>query len=604
MISSTPLRKSINKKQVEAFTCTPLEGDDDHERRKRRSVYSVERSLSNIPEFSSVETLEQVTHHIKMCQKLFSENKINIRNAWEINVIDYMHQYVSKNKMVNFEVMLEGARTLEVCVKVYGCKVDYLSQEIIKLVNTKQATAEKENSIITEEDANTTVDKRTKQKRRRAHARPTVAKDKNSILTNEISKMVPNDFVGNIDINANNYQNMSTNKIPMDHAGYKFNLLNNRDHGFMSHDEKDPTLQEKLFLNIFPVIKALIICPEFKNFNVDEEDQAFNDSLVNIVNDRDKSRLSEHVNNEIVYDEDGMPIPELDGSIHDVFTEHVEPVEYEEGEVIAGQAAHKRIEMIRSFCPSDIPAERSEFTHSTINNSTIFLETVWVGPSHWKNKRIIQSAPRYSGKPEEKIAQVRRKKKISLRPQQQPIDLESSPDINFEKLCRASAFKCDVNKYTLPPNNLFTPSEFNQLMLRQLNPTREYQSEKTKESEFEHSPYDYDNADDSQYCSQIDLADINDNITNDKENDIGHEGVQNDLASDHIENGNDVDNDLPSCLNTEDALINAPDMVTQIYVPYAHRAKNINMKKLKSAMLECLMNGTPENNVRKTDTRP
>lgn len=57
-----------------------------------------------------------------------------MHNAWNLKVIDYIDHYISKNK-IDSETMLIGARTLEVCVKVYGCKVDYLSQEVIKLAN-------------------------------------------------------------------------------------------------------------------------------------------------------------------------------------------------------------------------------------------------------------------------------------------------------------------------------------------------------------------------------------------------------------------------------------------------------------------------------------
>lgn len=53
-----------------------------------------------------------------------------------MKVIDYLHHYVSKNKVLQCDVILEGARMLEVCVKVYGYKVEYLGQEIIKLAGS------------------------------------------------------------------------------------------------------------------------------------------------------------------------------------------------------------------------------------------------------------------------------------------------------------------------------------------------------------------------------------------------------------------------------------------------------------------------------------
>ncbi|KRT78516.1 hypothetical protein AMK59_6770 [Oryctes borbonicus] len=404
--------------------------------------------------------------------------------------------------------------------------------------------------------------------------------------------MVPNNFVENIDINASNYQNMSTNKIPMDHARCNFNLLNNEDCGFISYDNKDPTLLEKIFPKMFPMMKPITICPEFKNFNVDDDDQTFNDSMISIVNDLEKSKSSGPINNDVVYDDDGIPIPDLDGSIHDIFADQADPIDFEGEELVTGQTANKRIEMITSFCPLDIPTEKNALDRSTANNSNIFLETVWVGPSHWKNKRILHSRPRYSGNPDQRVPQSRKKKRSTKRLEPTAIDVDASPVINFEKLCRGKA-KSDTKKYTLPPNNLFSPGEFDYLMLQKLKPKSEYQSKEAKESEFEHSPYDYDNPDDSQYCSQIDLAEIIDD--RDKETNVDGEQVHNDVGN-GIEKQNEPENDLPLCLDTEDALIEGPDLVTQVYVPYAHRSKNVNMRRLKSAMLECLTGKPVENN--------
>lgn len=53
---------------------------------------------------------------------------------------------------------------------------------------------------------------------------------------------------------------------------------NNEDYGFISYNESDPIPEEKLFSNKFPKITSLVICSEFKHFNVDEA-QDFNESL-------------------------------------------------------------------------------------------------------------------------------------------------------------------------------------------------------------------------------------------------------------------------------------------------------------------------------------
>lgn len=67
--------------------------------------------------------------------------------------------------------------------------------------------------------------KAAKNKAKKRRSQITVVKDRSEVLVSEISKVVPIDFVGSVDIYANNHQNRFTNKTPMDHSAYKFNLL-------------------------------------------------------------------------------------------------------------------------------------------------------------------------------------------------------------------------------------------------------------------------------------------------------------------------------------------------------------------------------------------
>lgn len=72
--------------------------------------------------------------------------------------------------------------------------------------------------------------------------------------------------------------------------------------------------------------------------------------------------------------------------------DNAEPIEFEDSETVVGQAAQRRVEMITSFCPADIHSQKSDIMHSTkLNGSNVFLETIWVGPSHWKNKLLRPS---------------------------------------------------------------------------------------------------------------------------------------------------------------------------------------------------------------------
>lgn len=51
------------------------ETDDDTERRSRRSVCVEQQRLASVSESATpAKTIEQITNHFKMCQKLFNEN--------------------------------------------------------------------------------------------------------------------------------------------------------------------------------------------------------------------------------------------------------------------------------------------------------------------------------------------------------------------------------------------------------------------------------------------------------------------------------------------------------------------------------------------------
>lgn len=64
-----------------------------------------------------------------------------------------------------------------------------------------------------------------KSKRKRRTLRATVVKNRNDLTLPEIPKVTPIEFVGNIRLDASNFENMAISKIPMDHGLYKFNLL-------------------------------------------------------------------------------------------------------------------------------------------------------------------------------------------------------------------------------------------------------------------------------------------------------------------------------------------------------------------------------------------
>lgn len=71
--------------------------------------------------------------------------KINAKNAWNLKVIDYMKSWVH-NKGNEERNMVKNATALDVCSKVYVCRVETVQSEGMKIASTfMQMNVQKEN---------------------------------------------------------------------------------------------------------------------------------------------------------------------------------------------------------------------------------------------------------------------------------------------------------------------------------------------------------------------------------------------------------------------------------------------------------------------------
>ncbi|KAJ8969213.1 hypothetical protein NQ317_012384, partial [Molorchus minor] len=91
------------------------------------------------------------------------------------------------------------------------------------------------------------------------------------------------------------------------------------------------------------------------------------------------------------------------------------------------------------------------------------------------------------------------------------------------------------------------------------------------------SAYKYENPNDSQYCSRQNGAESQDEA---------------DVTPFNDNNDNDVDIDpmTPPQNFLGDNLVDAPEAVPKVYVPYALQSKKMDMKKLKAAVWQHLTN--------------
>ena len=133
----------------EAHTPEMFDQDDDEERRvrnlQRRQAKNldtavsqdspgVERAGSSRRSIGGLSGLSaaQLAEHYNNCIKLCAENKISTKNAFNLQLIDYMATMIKKKEsdMNNFQV---AAGTLDASTKIYAYRVDSVYGDTLKI---------------------------------------------------------------------------------------------------------------------------------------------------------------------------------------------------------------------------------------------------------------------------------------------------------------------------------------------------------------------------------------------------------------------------------------------------------------------------------------
>ncbi|KAL8239389.1 hypothetical protein R6Q59_015956 [Mikania micrantha] len=101
---------------------------------------------------------EQIMELFQNCIKLASENKINQKNTWELNLIDHIFEIIEVEEANDVETNFQKAScTLEAGVKIYSMRVDSVHAEAYKVlggINRVGLEAEQDTVEVTE-DGNT-----------------------------------------------------------------------------------------------------------------------------------------------------------------------------------------------------------------------------------------------------------------------------------------------------------------------------------------------------------------------------------------------------------------------------------------------------------------
>lgn len=576
--SSSPLRrKSI---VAQSSTSNMLENDDEAERiARRREMCLTSTPLSNSNQsntnkrhslglgFLANIPAPQMAERINQCIKLSTENKISIKNAFSLEMIDFM-TYMIKKQDVNMSNLQVASTSLDVSSKIYGFRVDSVHTEILKIVGGLEHQMSEENSNNQEnnlgEDAEMNEEGVPKKKRKK--------KNKQKIIsTTEALR-------GNIEIVKPMCMQISEEDLQTTDMLYQAILPNHANSGFYQHlfndvlvDVEDNT---KLRCNsstryVIPRIEDfsnLEICKSYSNFeflgwSVENEPQEMPDKEA-----------------ELNIDDDNRFQFDLDASVAEEEANDVEPMNYFDIEHENGNngvsefyqeaaGANRRKDNIVDAPPSATLMSEYSFVQPRVSLH-------WAGPSHWKFRNFGKqfNATSTDSKVEACMqAPTRQRKQIEL----------SYDDINRDVI-KAKFTQSNSNKLqaknmksewstesvTLPEDVHYDVMRLSKLYLHSfitVMSNSEKRDNAVTIADVSDERYDYNNPNDtSEYCPDV-------------------------------ANNNDYDDgDRDEC-NFEDAaalaqgftgenLVAAPKLANKMSIAYCVKAKKIDMRQLKETM--------------------
>lgn len=581
MESSTPVVPSPKRRLTGGLNQSPLIVlNDNLERSARRNHAVLEQRLSNICVPQSPINEKEARDHFQICLKMHAENKINTKNAWNLKIIDYMMVVFGDKQKVKDSFQIAGT-SLDISSKIYGIRVDDVYTNSLSLAGNMARAKNRDSNDVNEQnesgeegESGQPIAKK-KKKFKLNGPKCTIAKDSNTLL-GDVPKLESIFFQTRVDMESSNIENLFTNKMHFNPAGYKVMIMN-KEKAWCSYLKPDPNINfVKKYKVTIPKTKRLSICAPFKNFVLDEWDPD---------NEKLSSTIEGFINDELVFDDNGLPIQELDGSVHDIFqNDNDDDLEHSEDEIVGVAPAKYNNQnqiQICDFNPQENGGEADDYCFT--NKLTVFgnkkIIQIWAGPSHWKLKHLKPATSRFSG--------IRKKQRTcksvkKVTDESTLINVNDDPRISYEE-CKGKRFNI-VNSYkcTLPQVQLLSYDIYLNFMLK---PTKiKLKTKVTDEIPLDNNIriYNYDNPNDSQYCTQ--------NMV-DNDMDDGH---QND--NDDNDDNNPEDMQIPQNF-MGDNLIAPPELVPQTYIPYALKAKKMNMKNLKSVIWKELTSHRPQENV-------
>ncbi|XP_034172303.2 condensin complex subunit 2 [Osmia lignaria lignaria] len=564
--TSSPLRRKSVLSRKSSGDFTLLENDDEAERLARRkninyspsvpSATSGRRSLGL--SFLVHMPASQMAERISQCIKLGTENKINPKNAFSLEMIDFM-TYMIKKQDANMSNLQVASTSLDVSTKIYGFRVDGVHMDILKLVGglERQERDDKNHNNALEMDCqeevtNNQAENLEKRKKMKKKHKPFSTVE---ALRTDIKTEKPSLAIMEAD-------SQTTNVL------YQVSLPNHANSRFYPHPYNDVLVDRIECKEIgdensactIPKITDLsqmeICFPihyfNFHSWNADEELETV---------DLEKSNESR-----FEFDLDaGVPSDdECDSSSGNYFNTE----ECTEQNVNMCAIASKPVENIVDFCNvlsnavSSSKTSEYSFVHSNLNIH-------WAGPSHWKltnfkkissNSNVIETCQQ---------APIKKRKEMELNYGDETfksIKAKFLPSKSNKMIVNAVKTEWNEEILTLPPDKHYDIARANKLYLHLLTVK----------------------------CPEINatcLSDDEDNYHHGNDNDVSmaRSLVNNDKYQENRNFVTENENLTGTQVSfTGENLVAIPKLINKACIAYSTRAKRIDMKQLKKSIWTCL----------------
>ncbi|XP_032666074.1 condensin complex subunit 2-like [Odontomachus brunneus] len=583
--SSSLRRKSI----VAQLSSVLSENDDEAERiARRRDIFkpntsalagSNKRHSLGLGFLANVST-SQITESINQCIRLSVENKINIKNAFSLEMIDFMIYVIKKqdNNMSNLQV---ASTSLDISSKIYGFRVDNLHTEILKIIGglDKQALEDAEQDQNKQEvalqenmDVDLEISKKKKKKTRQKICSTVEALRGNVEIVKPLSTMIGE---GDLQTSDMLYQAMLPNHAT---SGFYQHLYNdilvdtvNKESNVNSMKYAIPTIDD---------FEQLEICASYSNFeflgwSVEDESEKMSDMLEVKHNDDNEA------DNRFQFDLDASVEHEVENLLPELVNYF--DIETQDDKYLCErqqrQATTNHIDNIVDASAADgfklIAAPEYSFV---LPNASLH----WAGPTHWKFHKFVR--PAANAVISSKVigtcmqAPLKRRKEIKLSYEGNKDVIEAKFALNQSNKLQAKTAKTEwsAENLTLPEDIHYDIMRLVKLYLNQHMSIKQQQQneDKTEAADVsDNDRYDYNNPNDTlDYCPDDEARDNN----NENECNFEFEDDRNALASSFSQG------------LTGDNLISAPKLVNKIPIAYCSKAKRVDMQQLKKSISRCL----------------